>query len=82
MHYNCRETDWLRIRARRVIDQSHELVRQSNALRIATAARLDRFQEAIERKDCNTPELPSFTPGNSHSLLDWAVRADRNHECG
>jgi len=75
MHYNHRESDPLRIRARKVIAQSLELVRQSNALQIATAAMLERFDETIERKDYYLPETQSFAPGNPHSLLDWAVRA-------
>ena len=75
MHHNRGEADSLRSRARKVIDESQELVRQSNALQIATAARLDRFQATIEWTGYNPPELQPFVPGDSRFLLDWAVRA-------
>lgn len=75
MQHKSGEADWLRSRARKVIDESHELVRQSNALQIATAAILDRFEATIEWTGYNPPELQPVVPGDSRLLLDWAVRA-------
>jgi hypothetical protein len=76
MHPNRWQTEHFNLRARRVILQSYELIRQSQALQVQTRLLLDRFEQRAELNSYGViPKQPDFPHGNYEAMLNWAVDA-------